>query len=52
MSDNEKFGVDSLTPELLKQRRRRAALMGVALALMVGMFFIVTVVRLSANMAG
>ncbi|MDB4106472.1 hypothetical protein N9566_00250 [bacterium] len=52
MSDNEKMDVNGWTPELLKQRRRRAAIMGIALALMVSMFFLVTVVRLGENIAG
>lgn len=52
MSDKEQIGVDAWTPELLKQRRRRAAVMGIALAIMVGLFFLVTVVRLSENVAG
>ena len=39
------------TPELLKQRRRRAAIMGVALGAMVLVFFLVTVVRLMENVA-
>ncbi|MDC3401558.1 hypothetical protein OA101_00680 [Alphaproteobacteria bacterium] len=39
------------TPELLKQRRRRAAIMGLALGAMVLVFFLVTVVRLMENVA-
>lgn len=37
------------TPELLKQRRRRAAIMAIALVIWVGMFFWVTLVRLATN---
>ena len=39
------------TPELLKQRRRRALFMALALAGLVGMFFLVTLVRLGENVA-
>ncbi len=39
------------TPELLKQRRRRALIMALALAGLVGMFFLVTLVRLGENVA-
>mgnify|MGYP000176849208 FL=1 len=52
MSDTEQKDANGWTPTLLKQRRRRAAIMGIALAIMVTMFFLVTVVRLSANIAG
>ncbi|MEC7512057.1 MAG: hypothetical protein VX859_01865 [Pseudomonadota bacterium] len=39
------------TPELLKQRRRRALIMALALTGLVGMFFLVTLVRLGENVA-
>lgn len=39
------------TPELLKQRRRRAAIMAIAIAALVGLFFLVTVVRITENLA-
>lgn len=39
------------TSELLKQRRRRAVIMALALAGLVGMFFLVTLVRLGENVA-
>lgn len=39
------------TPELLKQRRRRALIMALSLAGLVGMFFLVTLVRLGENVA-
>ena len=39
------------TPELLKQRRRRALIMALALAGLVGIFFLVTLVRLGENVA-
>jgi preprotein translocase subunit SecG len=53
MQDNEKYGVDmsGWTPELLRQRRRRAAFMAVAIAVLVGLFFLVTVVRITENIA-
>ncbi len=41
--------VSPWTPELLQRRRRRAAIMAVALLIWVGMFFWVTLVRLSHN---
>ena len=37
------------TPDLLKQRRRRALVMALALAALVSMFFLVTLVRLGEN---
>ena len=37
------------TPDLLKQRRRRALVMALALAALVSMFFLVTIVRLGEN---
>ena len=43
--------VNGWTPELLKQRRRRALIMALALAALVGMFFLVTLVRLGENVA-
>lgn len=43
--------VNGWTPELLKQRRRRALIMALALAGLVGMFFLVTLVRLGENVA-
>ena len=39
------------TPELLKKRRRRALIMALALLGLVGMFFLVTLVRLGENVA-
>jgi hypothetical protein len=39
------------TEELLKQRRRRAAIMAVALLGFVALFFLVTLVKLGANVA-
>ena len=39
------------TPELLKKRRRRALIMALALLGLVGMFFLVTIVRLGENVA-
>lgn len=39
------------TPELIRQRRRRAAVMAVAIAVLVGLFFMVTVVRLAENIS-
>ena len=43
--------VNGWTPELLKQRRRRALIMALALAGLVGMCFLVTLVRLGENVA-
>lgn len=37
------------TPELLQQRRKRAAIMAVALLVFVGLFFWVTLVKLGVN---
>ena len=39
------------TPALLKKRRRRALIMALALLGLVGMFFLVTLVRLGENVA-
>lgn len=39
------------TEELLKQRRRRAGIMAVALLGFVALFFLVTLVKLGANVA-
>ena len=39
------------TPALLKQRRRRALIMALALLGLVGRFFLVTLVRLGENVA-
>ena len=39
------------TDELLKQRRKRAAIMAVALLVFVGLFFWVTLVKLGGNVA-
>ena len=51
MSD-DKQGIEPIwTEELLKQRRKRAAIMAVALLLFVGLFFWVTLVKLGANVA-
>ena len=48
---NQEADENGGTPELLKRRRRRALIMALALAGMVGMFFLVTVVRLGENVA-
>ena len=48
---NQEADENGWTPELLKRRRRRALIMALALAGMVGMFFLVTVVRLGDNVA-
>lgn len=39
------------TPELLRQRRRRAAVMAIGILILVGLFFAVTIVRLAENVA-
>ena len=46
---NSRTDANGWTPELLKQRRRRALIMALALAGLVGMFFLVTLVRLGEN---
>ena len=46
---NQEADENGWTPELLKRRRRRALIRALALAGMVGMFFLVTVVRLGEN---
>lgn len=53
MQKQDKSGVDMShwTPELLRQRRRRAAIMAIAIAAMVGLFFLVTIVRITENLA-
>ncbi len=49
MTKSELPDEQAWTPELLRQRRRRAAVMAVAIAALVGLFFMVTVVRLAEN---
>lgn len=55
MSDKNETTTQEDTPiwteELLKQRRKRAAIMAVALLVFVGLFFWVTLVKLGANVA-
>jgi hypothetical protein len=41
-----------LSPEQVAQRRRRSVAIGLALGLLVVLFFITTIVRLSGNVAG
>ena len=48
---NNRTDASRWTPELLKKRRRRALIMALALLGLVGMFFFVTLVRLSENVA-
>ena len=48
---NNQTDVNGWTPELLKKRRRRALFMALALLGLVGMFFLVTLVRLGENVA-
>jgi hypothetical protein len=42
----------TLTPEEVAQRRRRSVAIGLALGVLVVLFFITTLVRLSGNVAG
>ena len=48
---NTQKDANGWTPELLKKRRRRALIMALALLGLVGMFFLVTLVRLGENVA-
>lgn len=48
---NSQTDANGWTPELLKKRRRRALIMALALLGLVGMFFLVTLVRLGENVA-
>mgnify|MGYP001248154179 FL=1 len=48
---NNQTDANGWTPELLKKRRRRALIMALALLGFVGMFFLVTLVRLGENVA-
>ena len=48
---NNQTDANGWTPELLKKRRRRALIMALALLGLVGMFFLVTLVRLGENVA-
>ena len=48
---NNQTEANGWTPELLKKRRRRALIMALALLGLVGMFFLVTLVRLGENVA-
>ena len=48
---NNQTDANGWTPELLKKRRRRALIMALALIGLVGMFFLVTLVRLGENVA-
>lgn len=48
---NNQTDANRWTPELLKKRRRRALIMALALLGLVGMFFLVTLVRLGENVA-
>jgi hypothetical protein len=47
--ENTQFKTPVWTPELLQQRRKRAAIMAVALLVFVGLFFWVTLVKLGVN---
>jgi len=49
--DQNSPDVSAWTPELLRQRRRRAAIMAVGILVLVGLFFAVTIVRLAENVA-
>ncbi|MDA8654857.1 hypothetical protein N9M50_07040 [Alphaproteobacteria bacterium] len=52
MPDNSNLpDVSAWTPELLRQRRRRAAVMAIGILILVGLFFAVTIVRLAENVA-
>tara|TARA_B100000886_G_scaffold321723_1_gene264146 strand:- start:960 stop:1133 length:174 start_codon:yes stop_codon:yes gene_type:complete len=46
---NTQVDANGWTPDLLKRRRRRALVMALALAALVSMFFLVTLVRLGEN---
>jgi cell division septal protein FtsQ len=48
-SENTQVKTPVWTPELLQQRRKRAAIMAVALLAFVGLFFWVTLVKLGVN---
>ena len=48
---NNQTDANGWTPELLKKRRRRSLIMALALLGLVGMFFLVTLVRLGENVA-
>ena len=48
---NNQTDANGWTPKLLKKRRRRALIMALALLGLVGMFFLVTLVRLGENVA-
>ena len=48
---NSQTDANGWTPELLKKRRRRALIMALALLGLVGMCFLVTLVRLGENVA-
>lgn len=48
---NNQTDANGWTPELLKKRRQRALIMALALLGLVGMFFLVTLVRLGENVA-
>tara|TARA_B110000971_G_C20032492_1_gene512147 strand:+ start:3522 stop:3698 length:177 start_codon:yes stop_codon:yes gene_type:complete len=47
--ENTEIQTPVWTPELLQQRRKRAAIMAVALLVFVGLFFWVTLVKLGVN---
>ena len=47
--ENTQVKTSVWTPELLQQRRKRAAIMAVALLAFVGLFFWVTLVKLGVN---
>ena len=51
MSDEKQETDPIWTEDLLKQRRKRAAIMAIALLMFVGLFFWVTLVKLGANVA-
>lgn len=51
MNDETKIETPVWTEEMLKQRRKRAAIMAIVLLALVGMFFAVTLVKLGANVA-
>ena len=51
MSDKNDIEPPVWTDELLKQRRKRAAIMAIVLLVFVGMFFWVTLAKLGANVA-
>ncbi len=49
--DSNLPNLSAWTPELLRQRRRRAAVMAIGILILVGLFFAVTIVRLAENVA-